>query len=325
MAHTLQDELIQHLSDVYSLELQALAQLRTAPRIAGAGTLADSFRLHLAETEDQAELVRERLEAHGGSPSHMKDAVMRLGGKAFVLFARIQPDTPGKLTAHAYSYEALEWAAYELLIRLAERAGDAETGFTARTIRDQERTMMDRLAASFDAAAAASLADKDEHDTAAALRHYLADAHALEQQAIVLLERGNDLAGDDELARLYLDHAAESRAHAAMIESRAESLDAGASAIKDAALRLGALNWSLFFKMQSDTPAKLAAFVYAVEHLEIAGYELLRRVAERLDDRRTIELADRILAQERAMAEAVSRRLDAALEASLIAHGVPVG
>lgn len=32
---------------------------------------------------------------------------------------------------------------------------------------------------------------------------------------------------------------------------------------------------------QPDTPPKLAGFAYALEHLEIGSYELLRRVAER--------------------------------------------
>src|SRR6187455_2786527 len=126
-AHTLEDELLNYLSDAYALEQQALAQLREAPRLASEPALEAAFRVHLAETEIQADLVRERLEAHGGSPSRVKDAVMKLGGKAFRLFARLQPDTPGKLTAHAYSYEALEWASYELLMRLAQRADDLGT------------------------------------------------------------------------------------------------------------------------------------------------------------------------------------------------------
>ena len=59
---------------------------------------------------------------------------MQAGGFAFVLFARSQPDTPGKLTAHAFSYEHLELAGYELLRRVAERAGDAETAAVAARI-----------------------------------------------------------------------------------------------------------------------------------------------------------------------------------------------
>ena len=47
---------------------------------------------------------------------------MAAGGKGFILFARSQPDTPGKLAAHAYSYEALELAGYQLLRRVAERS-----------------------------------------------------------------------------------------------------------------------------------------------------------------------------------------------------------
>ena len=44
-----------------------------------------------------------------------------------VAFAAAQPDTPGKLAMHAFSYEHMELAAYELLQRLPQRAGDAET------------------------------------------------------------------------------------------------------------------------------------------------------------------------------------------------------
>jgi ferritin-like metal-binding protein YciE len=325
MPQTLEEELTRHLSDAYSLEQQALAQLRDAPRFAGDPALEASFRVHLAETEVQAEMMRERLEEHGGSPSAIKDAVMKLGGKAFLLFARLQTDTPGKLTAHAYSYEALEWASYELLMRMARRADDLATVSYARTIRDQERAMMERLACSFDAAADASLGDRDLEQIHDALRDYLADAHAIEQQSLELLGRAESMAGDAELERIYRDHQRETRAHASLLEGRLESIDGSRSVVKDAALRLGGLNWSLFFRAQSDTPAKLAAFVYAVEHLEIAGYELLRRVALRANDRRTIELADRIVAQEREMAERVAGALERALEASLAAQGVPVG
>src|ERR671932_2261131 len=146
------EQLIKYLTDAHSIEEQALAQLRAAPDLAGDPQLADAFRAHLVETERHERLVRERLDAHGASPSKLKDAVMAAGGKGFVLFARSQPDTTGKLTAHALSYEHLEYASYELLLRVAQRAGDEETARVARDIREQERAMADRLAASFDRA-----------------------------------------------------------------------------------------------------------------------------------------------------------------------------
>ena len=72
--------------------------------------LARAFREHLSETERHERLTRELLEARGESPSRLKDAVMSAGGKGFLLFAKLQPDTPGKLTAHALSHEGLELA-----------------------------------------------------------------------------------------------------------------------------------------------------------------------------------------------------------------------
>ena len=320
-----EQHLVNYLADVYSIEQQALAQLVTAPKIAGHPTLESAFREHLIETEEQAELVRERLEAHGGSPNRVRDAVMKLGGKGFLLFARVQPDTPGKLTAHAYSYEALEWAAYEMLIRMAQRAGDLATVAAASAIRDQERAMLDRLAHGFDAAVDASLAAAGGGDLDHKLRAYLADAHALEAQSIQLLERSDDIAGDPELERIYREHVAASREHARRVEERLEALGGDSSALEDIALRAGGLNWGFFFQAQHDTPGKLAAFVYAVEHLEIAGYELLARVARRAGDQETVRLAEVILADERAMAVRVARAFDRAFEASLAAQGVAVG
>jgi ferritin-like metal-binding protein YciE len=82
-------------------------------------------------------------------------------------------------------------------------------------------------------------------------------------------------------------------------------------------MRMGGLNLSGFFAAQPDTPAKLAGFAYAFEHLEVAAYELLRRVADRAGDAETVAEADRILAEERRAAERIAGTWDAAMEASL--------
>src|SRR5205085_12442156 len=138
-------------------ERPTTARLGRAPDIAGHPALAKVFSGHLKETERQEERVRQRLEARGASPSRIKDAVGAASGIPFALFAKFQPDTPGKLTAHAFSYEHLELAGYELLRRVAERAGDSETAATATRIADEERAMAGRLAERFDDAVDASL------------------------------------------------------------------------------------------------------------------------------------------------------------------------
>jgi ferritin-like metal-binding protein YciE len=317
MATDTEQQLIKYLTDAHSIEEQALAQLRVAPRMAHQPQLAESFRAHLVETEEHERLVRARLEAHDAAPSKVKDLVMQAGGLGFALFARTQPDTPGKLTAHAYSYEHLELASYELLLRVAERAGDEETAAAAREIREQERAMGERLAGSFDLAARASLADKDAEDPRQDVVKYLADAHAIEAQAIQLLERAPTIAGDAGLEALYAEHLDETRQQQRLVAERLQALGGSPSRLKDAAMRLGALNWALFFQSHPDTPGKLAAFAFAFEHLEIAGYELLSRVATRAEDEETARLAITIAAQERAAAARIAGTWDRAVDASL--------
>jgi ferritin-like metal-binding protein YciE len=318
----LQSQLIKYLTDAHSIERQALVQMKAAPGIAGDPEIASAFEQHRAETEEHERLVDERLTALGASPSKVKDIAGAVTGMGFGLFAKLQPDSPGKLVAHAFSYEHMELAAYDLLARVADRAGDAETAQVARRIEAQERAMAERVAGLFDRAVDASLRDLSPDDLGDQVRKYLEDAHAIEGQAIQLLSKGRDLAGTSELASAYEEHLAQSREHEQLVDTRLSTYGARPSRLKDAALRLGALNWGMFFGAQPDTPAKLAAFSYAFEHLEIAAYELLHRVAGRAGDDQTQAMADTILGDERAAADRIHRAFDPALDASLDAQKV---
>ena len=181
---TLGDQLTKYLTDVHSIEVQALAQLERAPDIAREEGLATAFRDHLEETREQERLVRGQLEERGADTSTLKDLAGRVGGWAMIAFAQINPDTPGKLTAHAFSYEHMELAAYELLARAARRAGDQPVVDPAQRIGAQERAMAERLAAGFDQAVEASLREKEADDIRSELISYLTDAHSIEAQAI---------------------------------------------------------------------------------------------------------------------------------------------
>ena len=255
--------------------------------------------------------MRERLEALGGEPSKLKDAAGTIGGWGMVAFAASQPDTPGKLTMHAYSYEHMELAAYELLKRLAERAGDEETARMAVDIAEEEGRMAERLEQSFDTAVEASLAGVEADQLDSVLLTYLRDVHALEGQAVKLLEAGAG-AGRRRApgGRLSRPPGGDSRTPPRGSRACWTERGAGPSLVKDAMLKAGGLNLSAFFGTQPDSTTKLAGFAFAFEHLEVAAYELLQRVAARAGDEGVVATAEEILAEERRAAERVAESWD---------------
>src|SRR5918997_628714 len=322
MPDDIHEQLIKHLTDVHSIEEQALTQMRQAPDIAGDPELSAAFERHLIETERQESLVRARLEALGADTSTLKDLAGKAGGVGMLLFARFNPDTPGKLVNHAFSYEHMELAAYELLARVAERAGDSETVAMANEIAAEEREMAERLEANFDRAVAASLRDQDPDDLDEQLNSYLADAHAIEKQAISLLEGGPKIVEEPGMVALFERHLDETREQQRRVEERLEARGSSPSRIKDIGMRLGGFNIGGFFGAQPDTPAKLTGFAFAFEHLEIAAYEQLKRVAERAGDDETVRLAEEIGAEERATAARIAEHWDAAVDAALAEQGI---
>jgi ferritin-like metal-binding protein YciE len=298
-------QLVKYLTDVHSIEEQALTQMRRASDLVE-GSFSEIFQRHLGETESQEQRVRARLEARDANPSRLKDAAGQAGGFGMVLFAKSQPDTPTKLALHAFSYEHMEVAAYELLAIAAREAGDSETVAMAEAIANEEREMAGRVATHFDDAVEQALSEVEPDDLDAQLNKYLSDVHALEGQSKKLLEKGKDLDLPEGLRAGLSHHLEETEGHLEKIERRLDDRDTAPSALKDAALRLGALNWGMFFAAQPDTPAKLAGFAYAVENLEVAAYELLIRVAKRAGDQETVALAESILSEEKAAAETVA-------------------
>jgi ferritin-like metal-binding protein YciE len=144
---------VKYLRDAHSLEAQAIQLLETGPQIAEFEALSELFREHLEETREHQRLVDERLAAHDARPSRFQAGVMRAGAFNIGTFFKAQPDTPIKLAGFAYAFEALETGAYELLTRVARRAGDEETAAVAQRILAEERTAAARVAATWDTAA----------------------------------------------------------------------------------------------------------------------------------------------------------------------------
>jgi ferritin-like metal-binding protein YciE len=322
VADDINDQLVKHLTDVHSIEEQALVQMRRAPDLAGTPRLAEACAEHLEETERQRQKVHARLAARHAEPSSLKDLVAQGLGFGMVLFARVNSDTTGKLVNHAYSDEHMELAAYELLARVAERAGDTATVEIAREIAAEEEAMAIRLEACFDEAVAASLQEHDRDDVDAQLNSYLADAHAIEKQALSLLEGGRRIVENTAVAVLFDAHLDETRSQESRVEQRLEARGSSSSTIKDVGMRLGGFGAGGFFAVQPDTPAKLTGFAFAFEHLEIAAYEQLSRVARHAGDDETAQMAVAIADEERAMGRRIAEHWDDVVESSLRAQGV---
>ena len=53
---------------------------------------------------------------------------------------------------------------------------------------------------------------------------YLSDAHAMEEQAITLLDKGSQIAKDEEIASIYQAHLMQTKEHERYVRERLEAL-----------------------------------------------------------------------------------------------------
>jgi ferritin-like metal-binding protein YciE len=147
---TLQEQLVKYLTDAHALEQQSLRQLKNGADTADDPGLAAALQQHAAETEQQMNLLRERLESHGASPSTVKDVGGTITALGKGLLDKARPDNVGKIARDAYTAEHLEIASYELLERVARRAGDVQTAQVAARIRAEEEAAATRITAQWD-------------------------------------------------------------------------------------------------------------------------------------------------------------------------------
>jgi nucleoside-diphosphate-sugar epimerase/ferritin-like metal-binding protein YciE len=300
-----EEKLVRQLANVHAIGQQALVQMRRAPLLVGDEELAAIFATHAGETEAHEQLLRERLRAHDADV--LDGAAERAGGIGMAVFAASEPDTPAKLIAHAFSYEHMEIAAYELLRKTAEEAGDNATAAIASQIGEEAQRMADRLEGSFDLVVDASLNGGGELDLAILLDRCMADVHAIEKQGLQLLEMGPRVIEDEALQRFFATHLRESEEHEAMMRERIEARGVKPAKASDAVLQLTGMQVGAFFAAQPETTAKLVGFVSAFEHLEIAAYELLVRIARRTGDQKVAGVAERVLAEERTAVEVLAQ------------------
>ncbi|CAB3886656.1 MULTISPECIES: ferritin-like domain-containing protein [Achromobacter] len=146
-----------------------------------------------------------------------------------------------------------------------------------------------------------------ESDTSKAAEHlldWLRDAHAMEEQAETML---TSLAGRietyPEVKQRIERHIVETREQQRLVRGCIERLGGDTSMFKDLTGKMMATFQGFSGVFASDEIMKGAMFSYAFENLEIAAYSQLVEAAKFVGDAETAAVCERILQEERAMAQ----------------------
>jgi ferritin-like metal-binding protein YciE len=156
----LRDQLIDQIEDTHALEQHVLRQLEVLIDTTGDPDLVEHLRHHKDETERHQELLRDRLASYGERPSRVKDAgsIFAAISKGFV--DRVRTPNASRNARDGFTTEALEIATYEILERVARRAGDEQTADVARRNRADEEAMAEKIASSWDRVVELSLREQ---------------------------------------------------------------------------------------------------------------------------------------------------------------------
>jgi ferritin-like metal-binding protein YciE len=151
---------------------------------------------------------------------------------------------------------------------------------------------------------------------------YVQDAHAMEQTVSTMLDSMISTTNDPEITQMLKHHKQQTQEHERRLRERLDALGAGTSTTK----AVGGLGAALFKGVgdvaRTDKPAKNARDGYMTEHMEIAAYELLERLAKRAGDEQTAEVARLNRSDEEAMAKKIDSNWDRFLDLTLATPGL---
>ena len=151
---------------------------------------------------------------------------------------------------------------------------------------------------------------------------YVEDAHAMERNVSTMLDSMISTTDDPEIKKLLEDHRRQTEEHERRLRERLDAMGASTSTIKE----VGGLGAALFKGVgdvaRTDKPAKNARDGYMTEHMEIAAYELLERLAKRAGDEETAEVARKNRSDEEAMAKKIESNWDRFLDLTLATPGL---
>jgi len=156
----LNDQLVKHIDEAYAMEQNVLRMLDSMIETTEDPEIKNELREHKVQTERHADRMKNRLEAHEASPSKVKEAGGILGALKKSVLDMARGEKAGRNARDGYATEHLEIAGYQLLERIALKAGDEETAEAARENRQDEEAMAKKLDAHWDKFAELSLEEE---------------------------------------------------------------------------------------------------------------------------------------------------------------------
>jgi ferritin-like metal-binding protein YciE len=156
------------------------------------------------------------------------------------------------------------------------------------------------------------------------LADYVEDAHAMEQNDLKMIDSMISTTDDPDVKRMLEEHKRETEEHERRLRERLEAMGRGTSARKQAQAVGAALLKGVGDAARGDKAGKNARDGYTAEHLEIAAYQLLERLADKAGDAETAEVARRNRADEEQMAKRIDQSWDRTLELTLEENDIRV-
>jgi ferritin-like metal-binding protein YciE len=153
---------------------------------------------------------------------------------------------------------------------------------------------------------------------------HIDEALAMEQSALRILNAMIQTTDDEEIKSELRQHKLETEQHAERLEKRLAAHDASPSTVREAAGIMNALMKGVVDMVRQEKAGRNARDGYATEHLEIASYQLLERVARAAGDEETAEVARQNRADEEKMAKKIDANWDKLAELSLQEAGIAV-
>ena len=157
----LQQKLVDYIEDAHAMEQNVSTMLTSMISTTDDTEIKEMLEDHKQETERQESRLRERLDALGAGTSTRKQAQTVAAALVKGATDVARGDQAGKNARDGYTTEHMEIAAYQLLERLAKKAGDTETAEVARQNRTEEEAMAQKLDANWDRFLDLTLAEND--------------------------------------------------------------------------------------------------------------------------------------------------------------------